>query len=210
MTEFEKMTSGLLYNSSDEELVKMRTALRLLVDKYNKSSPADEEHRMQIINEMIPNHGSNIYIEPNIRLEYGVNLKVGNNFFLNFDSVILDVCPIEIGNNVFIGPRVVLATPMHPLYSEERNTQIENGKIRSLEYAKPINIGNNVWIGSNVTICGGVTIGDDVVIGAGSVVTRDIPSGYLAYGVPCKAVRKITDKDKIYASQGYEILPEME
>ena len=156
MTEYEKMISGLLYNSSDEELINMRTKLRLQVDKFNRSSPADYEHRMQIIDEMIPHHGDNIYIEPNIRLEYGINLKIGKNFFLNFDSVILDVCPITIGDNVLIGPRVVIATPMHPLDYHERNTQLVDGKMRSLEYAKPITIGNNVWIASNVTICGGL------------------------------------------------------
>ena len=207
MTEYEKMISGLLYNSSDEELINMRTKLRLQVDKFNRSSPADYEHRMQIIDEMIPNHGDNIYIEPNIRLEYGINLKVGKNFFLNFDSVILDVCPITIGDNVLIGPRVVIATPMHPLDYHERNTQLVDGKMRSLEYAKPITIGNNVWIASNVTICGGVTIGDNVVIGSGSVVTKDIPSDTLAYGVPCKPIRKITEKDRMYKEQGYDIYP---
>lgn len=207
MTEYEKMISGLLYNSSDEELINMRTKLRLQVDKFNRSSPADYEHRMQIIDEMIPNHGDNIYIEPNIRLEYGINLKIGKNFFLNFDSVILDVCPITIGDNVLIGPRVVIATPMHPLDYHERNTQLVDGKMRSLEYAKPITIGNNVWIASNVTICGGVTIGDNVVIGSGSVVTKDIPSDTLAYGVPCKPIRKITEKDRMYKEQGYDIYP---
>ncbi|MCI7402156.1 MAG: sugar O-acetyltransferase [Christensenella sp.] len=207
MTEYEKMISGLLYNSSDEELINMRTKLRLQVDKFNRSSPADYEHRMQIIDEMIPHHGDNIYIEPNIRLEYGINLKIGKNFFLNFDSVILDVCPITIGDNVLIGPRVVIATPMHPLDYHERNTQLVDGKMRSLEYAKPITIGNNVWIASNVTICGGVTIGDNVVIGSGSVVTKDIPSDTLAYGVPCKPIRKITEKDRMYKEQGYDIYP---
>ena len=207
MTEYEKMISGLLYNSSDEELINMRTKLRLQVDKFNRSSPADYEHRMQIIDEMIPHHGDNIYIEPNIRLEYGINLKIGKNFFLNFDSVILDVCPITIGDNVLIGPRVVIATPMHPLDYHERNTQLVDGKMRSLEYAKPITIGNNVWIASNVTICGGVTIGDNVVIGSGSVVTKDIPSDTLAYGVPCKPIRKITEKDRMHKEQGYDIYP---
>ena len=203
MTEFEKMVAGLLYNSSDEGLMELRKKARLLSERFNSSSIANLEERQAILDEMIPNHGKNIYIEPNIRIEYGTNISVGDNFFMNFDGQIMDVCPVKMGDNVFIGARVTIATPVHPLLPEERNLKMDGDKIvRSLEYAKPVTIGDNVWIASGVTICGGVKIGNNVVIGAGSVVTRDIPDGYLAYGVPCRAQRKITEKDRMFPSQG--------
>ena len=203
MTEFEKMVAGLLYNSSDEDLMRLRTEARLLTEKFNQSSVANMQERQALIDKMIPNHGKNIYIEPSLRLEYGTNITIGDNFFMNFDGQILDICPVNIGNDVFIGARVTIATPVHPLLAEERNTKMDGDKVvRSLEYGKPVTIGDNVWIASGVTICGGVKIGNNVVIGAGSVVTRDIPDGYLAYGVPCRAQRKITEKDRMFPSQG--------
>ena len=205
MSEFEKMVKGLLYNSSDEDLIERRVKARLLVEKFNQSSVVDLKERTKIVDELIPNHGKNIYIEPNLRVEYGENIKVGDNFFMNFDGQILDVCPVTMGDNVFIGARVTIATPVHPLVASERNTRFIEGKPISLEYAKPVTIGNDVWIASSVTICGGVNIGNNVVIGAGSVVTRDIPDGYFACGVPCRPQRKITEADKMFAKQGIKL-----
>ena len=205
MSEFEKMVKGLLYNSSDEDLIERRVKARLLVEKFNQSSVVDLKERTKILDELIPNHGKNIYIEPTLRVEYGENIKVGDNFFMNFDGQILDVCPVTMGDNVFIGARVTIATPVHPLVASERNTRFIEGKPISLEYAKPVTIGNDVWIASSVTICGGVNIGNNVVIGAGSVVTRDIPDGYFACGVPCRPQRKITEADKMFAKQGIKL-----
>lgn len=202
MSEFEKMIKGLIYNSSDEDLLKRREKARLLTEKFNNSSIVDLKERTKIIDELIPKHGKNIYIEPSLRVEYGENITVGDNFFMNFDGQILDVCPVKMGDNVYIGARVTIATPVHPLVASERIPQYKDGEMLTLEYAKPITIGDNTWIASSVTICGGVNIGKDVVIGAGSVVTRDIPDGYFACGVPCKIKRKITDADKMFASQG--------
>lgn len=121
---------------------------------------------------------------------------------MNFDCQLLDVAPIEIGDNVMFGPRVVVATPCHPLIAEERISHVYEDGEHDWEYAKPVKIGNNVWVASCVTICGGVTIGDDTVIAAGSVVTRDIPSGVLAGGVPCKVIRPITDNDRMFEKHG--------
>lgn len=205
MREFEKMIKGLIYNSSDADLMQRREKARVLVEKFNNTSIVDLKERTNILDKLIPNHGKNIYIEPNLRVEYGSNISVGDNFFMNFDGQILDVCPVEMGDNVYIGARVTLATPVHPLVASERKPQIVNGEMLTLEYAKPIKIENNVWIASSVTVCGGVTIGEGAVIGAGSVVTRDIPAGYFACGVPCKPKRKITDADKMFASQGIYI-----
>ena len=202
MREYEKMVKGLIYNSSDEDLLARRERARLLTEKFNQSSIKDLKERTKIIEELIPNHGKNMYIEPNLRVEYGTNISFGDNFFMNFDGQILDVCPVEMGDNVYIGARVTLATPVHPLVASERKPQIVNGEMLTLEYAKPIKICNDVWIASSVTVCGGVTIGEGAVVGAGSVVTRDIPAGYFACGVPCRPVRKITENDKMFESQG--------
>ena len=130
--------------------------------------------------------------------KYGCNTFFGKFSSANFNFTCLDVCEIHIGDNVMIGPNVTLATPMHPLLPEERNIRKrEDGSFYNLEYAKPITIKDNCWLASNVVVCGGVTIGEGCVIGAGSVVTRDIPSGSLAAGNPCRVIRKITENDHL-------------
>ena len=130
--------------------------------------------------------------------KYGCNNFFGKFSSANFNFTCLDVCEIHIGDNVMIGPNVTLATPMHPLLPEERNIRKrEDGSFYNLEYAKPITIKDNCWLASNVVVCGGVTIGEGCVIGAGSVVTRDIPSGSLAAGNPCRVIRKITENDHL-------------
>ena len=202
MNEFEKMTSGLLYDSANEDLWNRRVRARLLVEKFNNSSIANLKERVSILKELIPHSGANIYVEPNIRVEYGENIYIGDNFFMNFDGQILDVAPVHIGNNVLIGARVSIVPPVHPLDAYERRPFIKDGHLTTYEYAKPITIDDDVWIASSVTICGGVHIGKGSVIGAGSVVTRNIPEGVFACGVPCKVVRDITEKDKMYESQG--------
>ncbi len=202
MNEFEKMTSGLLYDSSNEDLWNRRVRARLLVEKFNQSSIANLKERNAILKELIPHSGEEMYVEPNLRVEYGENIYVGDNFFMNFDGQILDVAPVHIGNNVLIGARVTIATPVHPLDAYERRPFKIGDRLTTYEYAKPITIEDDVWVASSVTICGGVTIGKGAIIGAGSVVTRDIPAGYFACGVPCKPKRLVTDKDKMYASQG--------
>lgn len=121
---------------------------------------------------------------------------------MNFDCQLLDVAPIKIGDNVMFGPRVTVATPMHPFVAEERAISVYEDGEHDWEYAKPVTIGNDVWIASSATVCGGVTIGDGSIIAAGSVVTRDIPAGVLAAGVPCKPIRPITDEDRVFAIHG--------
>ena len=202
MNEFDKMTKGLLYDSANEDLWNRRVKARLLTEQFNKSSIANLEERTKILKELIPHSGKDIYVEPNLRVEYGENIYIGDNFFMNFDGQILDVAPVHIGNNVLIGARVTIAPPVHPLDAYERRPYKKDGVLTTYEYAKPITIDDDVWIASSVTICGGVHIGKGAVIGAGSVVTRDIPEGYFACGVPCKPVRKITEKEELYESQG--------
>ncbi len=204
MTEKEKMIAGKLYNPTEKSLILARVRARMLADRFNKTHAWNILRRMHLIKKMFPNaKGKRAFFEPSIRIEYGFNIIFGKNFYMNFDCQLLDVAPINIGDNVMFGPRVIIATPMHPLVGEERKIQTYPDGYHDLEYAKPVNVGNNVWVGANVTICGGVTIGDDVVIGAGSVVTRDIPNNTLAAGVPCKVIREITDEDKMNPWQTY-------
>lgn len=198
MTEREKMTLGITYDAYDEDLVIARDYARQLAIDFNRTNQNEKNQRQDILKKLIGSLGKNVNLEPDIRFDYGFNTEIGDNCAFNFNSVFLDCAPIKIGNNVLVGPNVSFLTPLHPLVSEERNMRIyEDGSIHLLEYAEPITIGNNVWICGNVTINAGVNIGNDVVIGSGSVVTKDIPSGVVAAGVPCKVLRKITAKDKL-------------
>lgn len=162
---------------------------RELCFEFNMSSPKEKDKRRVILNELLGSSTPLTFIEPTFRCDYGLNIHLHGLTVVNFNCVFLDTSPINIGKNCFIAPNVVLACSSHPLDSEERNA----GYLIS----KPINIGENVWIGANTTIIGGVDIGSNVVIGAGSVVNRSIPDNVVAVGNPCKVLRPITAKDKI-------------
>ena len=197
MTEREKMLAGMIYDPSDSELQTLRTTAHNLCNAYNKLDE-DDEARAEILSKLLPN-GNGVYLQGPIYFDYGVFTTFGKGCFANFNLTVLDCCPVTIGDNVFIGTGVSLVTPVHPLLSAERNMyENERGVMTDREYAKPIVIGSNCWIASNVTICGGVTVGDNTVIGAGSVVTRDLPSGVFAAGNPCRVIRKLTKEDSIY------------
>lgn len=183
MTEKEKMLAGELYIANGTELTAERQNARRLTRLYNATAEEEQDYRSELIKELFGSVGAGVYIEPTFRCDYGYNIKVGNEFYANFDCVILDVCDVNIGNNVFFGPRVNIYTAAHPLEAEVRNSL--------LEYGKPVAIGNSVWIGGGAVILPGVTIGDNSVIGAGSVVTKDVPSGVVAVGNPCRILRKI-------------------
>ncbi len=199
MTEKEKMIAGKLYDASGEELTLMRRKAHKLSKDYNDTYEDEFEKRAQILKELIPHAGKELYLQSPIQFDYGEFTWFGDRCFANFNLTVLDCAPVKIGNDVFFAPNCTLATPMHPFLFEERNMKYrENGDLYDLEYAKPITIGDNCWIASNVTICGGVTIGAGSIIGAGSVVTRDIPAGVLAAGNPCKVIRKITEQDSVY------------
>ena len=183
MTNKEKMLNGQLYNSLDENLNNERMKAKDLCFEFNNSYPSDIKKKNEILKRLLGKIGENITICQPFYCDYGSNIEIGDNFFANHNLVILDCAKVIFGDNVFIGPNCTFNTPKHPLDVEERN--------KSLEYAFPIKVGNNVWIASNVTICPNVNIGDNVVIGAGSVVTKDIPSNSLAFGVPTKVVKKL-------------------
>lgn len=197
MNEKEKMLAGKIYDPTDEELTKLRTKAHRLSQRYNTLFE-DDELRDIVIDELIPNKGKGVYLQGPVYFDYGVFTSFGENCYANFNFTVLDVCPVNIGNNVFFGPNCSLMTPMHPFRWQERNIKFkEDGTAYGDEYAKPINIGDNCWVAANVVITGGVTIGEGCVIGAGSVVTRNIPANSLASGNPCKVIREITEKDSI-------------
>ena len=199
MTEMEKMMLGKLYDPSDEALSRMRLCAHRLSKDYNDTYEDEAEKRADILKKLVPNLGKDSYIQGPVQFDYGVNTTFGERCFVNCNFVALDCCPIVIGNDVFFGPNCTLATPVHPLLSEERKLRYkDDGTPFDYEYAKPIVLEDGCWIATNVTICGGVTVGRNSVIGAGSVVTRDIPAGCFAAGNPCTVIREITAQDSIH------------
>jgi len=197
MSEKEKMLAGKIYDPTDEELTMLRTKAHRLSQHYNTLFE-DDDLRNTIIDELIPSKGEGLYLQGPIYFDYGIFTSFGKNCYANFNFTVLDVCPVNIGSNVFFGPNCSLMTPMHPLRWQERNIKFKDDKTAyDDEYAKPISIGDNCWIAANVVITGGVTIGEGCVIGAGSVVTKDIPANSLAAGNPCKVIREINEKDSI-------------
>ncbi|WP_434512289.1 sugar O-acetyltransferase [Desulfitobacterium sp. AusDCA] len=190
MTEKEKMLSGKLYTAQDKELAHDNKNARRLTRLFNQTNEDKFDKRIVYLKELFGSTGENIWIEPAFHCDYGRNIFIGENFYANYDCIIIDVCPVTIGNHVFFGPRVCVYTATHPIDAEVRAT--------GLEYGKPVTIGNDVWLGGNTIINPGITIGSNVVIGSGSVVTKDIPSGVIAAGNPCRVLRPITDEDRKY------------
>ncbi len=188
--EKEKMLSGRLYYSMDPQLRAERAAARKLTKSYNETDVDEDGRRRQILSQLFGELGTDCYVEPPFRCDYGANISVGERFYANFDCVMLDVAKIRIGDHVMLGPGVHIYTACHPIDAAVRNTD--------LEYAKEVCIGDDVWIGGNVTINPGVHIGNNVVIGSGSVVTSDIPDGVVAAGNPCRIIRRISASDKLY------------
>ena len=192
MTEREKMLAGAWYDPTDPELEAARRRIRDLVYEYNLTRESETEKRAALLGEMFGSHGKNTAVCPPVRFDYGCNTSVGDNFFSNFNLTVLDVAPVKMGDNVYIGPNVTFATPMHAMNAKERRAkQREDGSWYDLESAKPVTVGNDVWIAAGVIVCGGVAIGDGAVIGAGSVVTRDVPHYTLCAGNPCRVIRKL-------------------
>ena len=188
MTEKEKMLRGLIYDANyDEELLADRLKAKDLCFKYNTTLPSDEESLREIIGELKIKTKEHFFLTPPFYCDYGYNISVGENFYANHNLIILDGNRVSFGDNVFIAPSCTFSTAGHPIDKERRN--------KGLEYAHPIIVGDDVWFGANVTVLPGVKIGSNVVIGAGSLVNKDIPDNSLALGNPCKVVRKITEKD---------------
>ncbi|MBW9159227.1 sugar O-acetyltransferase [Clostridium tagluense] len=195
MIEEEKIFAGRLFDACTKELRDIKHKAHILCQKFNLLNEYDES-RLPIIKEFVGKIGEKYYFQGPIQFNYGCHTFIGENFFANFNATILDDGKIYIGDNVMFGPNVSIMATSHPLISEERIAmKYEDGHVSMSEYAKEIHIGNNVWIACNVVVCGGVHIGNNAVIGAGSIVTKDIPDNYLACGNPCKPIRLITEKD---------------
>lgn len=188
MSEKARMLAGRLYNANDPELQAARQRARNLVFQFNQFAPDQRDLQSGLLQELFDVPSGDAYVEAPLRVDYGKNTHLGHNFYANYDCIILDIAPVTIGDNVLFGPRVSVLTAGHPIDKDVRNAQ--------LEFGKPITIGNNVWAGGSVTICPGVTIGDNVIVGAGAVVTRDVPANMVVAGVPACPLRQINDNDR--------------
>lgn len=183
----DRMVAGQLYRADAADLARQRRQARQLTAQFNALATTEETKRAALLQQLFGAIGTGGYIEPNLRVDYGVNIHIGQNFYANYDPIMLDVAPITIGDNVLFGPRVSLLTPGHPMDADIRNSGVE--------YAQPITIGNNVWLGGYVTVLPGVTIGENTIVGAGSVVTKDLPDSVIAVGNPAHVLRPLTAAD---------------
>ena len=181
-TERTKMLAGELYDALDPELVAARARARDLCQELNASRESDQESRRAILRQLFAAGGETVLMQPPFHCDYGSNISLGERVFFNFNCTVLDVCPVRVGDFTQFGPGVQILTPLHPLDAELRRRE---------EYGAPVEIGSDVWVGAGALILPGVRIGSRTVIGAGSVVTRDIPEGVLAVGNPCRVVRAI-------------------
>ncbi|MGI5857307.1 MAG: sugar O-acetyltransferase [Candidatus Merdivicinus sp.] len=188
MTEKEKMLAGQLYDPGEETLCRERQKAKGLCFEFNRLHPDDRAAQTDILKRLLGGIGERFHLEAPFFCDYGRYIRVGENFYANHNCVILDGGGVEIGDNVLFAPNVGVYTAGHPLDVERRNA--------GLEYAYPVKIGNNVWIGADVSILPGVEIGDNTVVGAGSVVNRSLPGNVLAAGNPCRVIREITDGDR--------------
>ncbi|MGB3304001.1 sugar O-acetyltransferase [Gordonia sp. (in: high G+C Gram-positive bacteria)] len=182
------MLAGARYSDADPELVALRKACGHLCDEFNAVGSDEDARRTAILTDRLGGLGSDSWIMPRFRCDYGFNITIGSNSFLNYDAVLLDCAPITIGDDCSIGPRVQLLTALHPL--EDHQARRERW-----ESAAPISIGDNVWFGGGVIVCPGVSIGRNTVVGAGSVVTRNLPDHVFAAGNPARVIRELPHED---------------
>ena len=180
-SERDKMLAGELYDPLDADLVKARQRARDLCLAMNATRESQEAERRDILKDLLGSGGDTVWMQPPFHCDYGANIHLGKRVFFNFNCVVLDVCEVRIGDFTVFGPGVQILTPLHPMDHELRRTQ---------EFGKPIDIGSDVWVGGGASILAGVRIGSRAVIGAGSVVTRDVPDGAFAAGNPCRIIRE--------------------
>lgn len=186
-TEKQKMLAGELYDALDPELVTARERARNLCQDLNATRELEQETRRRILSELLGSGGHSVWMQPPFHCDYGSNIYLGERVYFNFNCVILDVCEVHIGDFTFFGPAVQIYAATHPLNAQLR---------RSQEFGKPVVIGSDVWVGGGSIILPGITIGSRTVIGAGSVVTKDIPDDVVAVGNPCRVLRQITENDR--------------
>lgn len=205
MNDFERMISGKLYNASSKDIEKQHMFGLSQCDKFNRIAVKRVKAKQKAIEKLIPSAKGNSFtaFSP-FHCEYGINIKVGKECFANYNCTFLDCAPITLGNSVWVGANVNIVTPMHPFVAEERINQDYPDGRHDLEYALPITIKDNCWICSGATICGGVTIGENSIVAAGAVVTKDMPANSIIGGVPAKVIRQIDENDKLNVWGTYE------
>jgi maltose O-acetyltransferase len=184
-TEKQKMLAGEPYDPMDAQLLAERREARRLIKAFNDMPHVQLDERLRLLKELVPASGSSVWIEPPFYCDYGANITLGDRVYFNFNCVVLDVAPVRIGSRVMFGPAVQVYAATHPLNAAQRSSGVEFGKA--------IEIGDDVWVGGGAIICPGVRIGARAVIGAGAVVTRDVPEDVFAAGNPCRVVKQITD-----------------
>lgn len=198
MREEEKIKAGILFSPGHPELKAIKLKTHNLNVDYNKTYEDETEKRAEILSEMLGGFGEGSFIQGPIAFHYGIHTKIGKNFFANFNLTVQDDAEVTIGDHCNFGPNVTIVTPVHPMLPNERREMLTaDGEKKLLCYARPVHIGNDCWFGASVTVCPGVTIGDNCVIGAGSVVTRDIPADSFAAGVPCRVIQELTEADSM-------------
>lgn len=197
MTELQKCNNGLWYHTESTGLGVKHLAASDLCAKFNRTRPSNIKKRQRLLRKILGKVGIDCYIEPSLQCSYGFNLEVGDHFFANSNCFFMDDAKITFGDHVFIGPNCAFYTAQHPIHPVQRN--------RKIERAIPISVGNNVWLGGNCVVLPGVKIGSNTVIGAGSIVTKDIPANVVAVGNPCRVLRSITDADLLNFEYGQQI-----
>ena len=198
MREEEKIMAGVLFCPGEPELKAMKLKSHNLSQEYSSTREDETEKRQRLAEEILGSYGEGSFLQGPVFFHYGKHTKIGKRCFINYNLTIQDDATVQIGDDCNFGPNVTIVTPVHPMLAEERREMLDkDGKRKHLCYAKPVKIGRDCWLGANVTVCPGVTIGDGCVIGAGSVVTRDIPANSFAAGVPCRVIREVTEKDSM-------------
>jgi maltose O-acetyltransferase len=198
MTEEEKIFAGGLFWPGHPDLKAIKLRSHRLSEAYNRTSETETELRATLLREMLGEIGEGSFIQGPVFFHYGKHTRIGHHFFGNYNLTVQDDAMVTIGDDCNFGPNVTIVTPCHPMLPDERNLMMcGDGVARRLCYAKPVTIGNRCWFGANVVVCPGVTVGDDCVIGAGSVVTRDIPPMTFAAGNPCRVIRELTEQDSM-------------
>lgn len=198
MSEEEKIFKGILFSPGEPELKEIKLRTHNLCTEYNSTFEDETEKRQAIISNIFHDIGENGRLQGPIYIHYGKHTEIGDHFFANFNLTIQDDAKVVIGDHCNFGPNVTIVTPIHPMLPDERRAIMDKDDVAKLMcYAKPVKIGNDCWFGANVVVCPGVTIGDNCVIGAGSVVVKDIPSNSFAAGNPCRVIREITELDSM-------------